>query len=77
MKKAKHLRVDPFIKKTGKRIRALRMSKGMTMNELAAACNIEYAQVSNIERGVTNTSISHIYVIARELDTTVSRLFDF
>lgn len=77
MSKAKHLRVDTLIKKTGSRIRSLRLSKGLTMAELAISCNIEYAQLSNIELGVSNTSISHVYIIAKELDITLSELFDF
>ena len=77
MSKAKHLRVDTLIKKTGSRIRYFRLRKNMTMSELSIACNIEYAQLSNIELGISNTSISHFFVITKALDISLSELFDF
>jgi transcriptional regulator with XRE-family HTH domain len=73
----KHLRVEPFIKKLGNRIRSLRKLNELTLEQLAANCDIEYVQLSRIERGLINTSVSHVYVIAKELGVSCSELFDF
>ena len=78
MKEArKRLRVDPFIKKLGGRIRTIRKQKEMTLEQLAAQCDLEYVQLSRIERGLINTSVSHIYVIAEGLGVTCKHIFDF
>lgn len=77
MKARKHLKVDPFIKKLGDRIREIRLQKKMTLMQLAAECDLEYVQLSRIERGLVNTSVSHIYVIAQGLGITCKKIFDF
>lgn len=76
-KPRKHLRVDPFIKALGERIRSVRIQKKMSIEQLAAECDIEYVQLSRIERGLINTSVSHIYVISRALGVSCKYIYDF
>ncbi|MBO9703672.1 MAG: helix-turn-helix transcriptional regulator [Sporocytophaga sp.] len=49
----------------------------MTLETLAALSEIEYSQVSRIERGVINTSLSNVFVLAEALEVTYKDLFDF
>jgi transcriptional regulator with XRE-family HTH domain len=48
-------------------IRDVRMSKRLTIEQLALESGIEYSQLSRIERGKINTSIYHIYLIVTTL----------
>lgn len=47
------------------------------MQNLADNINIEYSQVSRIERGKINTSINTANEIAKYLEIEVKELFDF
>ena len=53
------------------------MKKSMTQEKLAFSVGIEISQISRIERGILNTSISTIKAIATALDIEVKDLFDF
>jgi transcriptional regulator with XRE-family HTH domain len=60
---------DPkFLVLLGEKIRALRLSKEMTQNELAIQCNFEKASMSRIEAGKTNITILTLRKISRALD---------
>jgi transcriptional regulator with XRE-family HTH domain len=76
LRKKKYIRTDKKVKAFGERLRYLRMRKGMTMQELADLCDIEYSQLSRIERGIINTSLSNIYVLAEQLEIKVKELFE-
>lgn len=73
----KYLRDEQFIKKLGERIRELRTQKGLTIQKLADIAGLEYIQLSRIERGKINTSVSHIAKLAQSLETNCSDVFDF
>jgi transcriptional regulator with XRE-family HTH domain len=47
------------------------------MREFALQADMEYSQLSKIERGVINTTISSAYNIAEALEVSVKELFDF
>ena len=66
-----------FIIKFGNNLRKIRESKKITMQALADTINVEYSQISRIERGVINTSIGLIYEIAQALNIDVKELFNF
>jgi transcriptional regulator with XRE-family HTH domain len=44
----------------GRRIRELRLKKGMTMEVLSVYSDMEYIQLSRIERGKINTTIFQV-----------------
>ncbi len=73
----KYLRNEKVIKALGKKIRAVRKSKKMSMEKLAFTSGIEYSQLSRIEMGQINTSVSHIAAIAKTLGVSLSSLFEF
>lgn len=59
----------------GKNLRQLRLSKGYTQEQLANELDVEISQISRIERGVINTSITTLYSISIILKIDVSELF--
>lgn len=66
-----------FLIELGIHLRLLREKKGLTQEELANACDFEISQVSRIELGKVNPSISTIKKIASSLDTPLNELFNF
>ena len=58
----------------GKRLKKLREAKGFSQQELANLCDIEHSQISRIELGKINTTISTIFLIASKLEIEPSEL---
>lgn len=73
----KYLRDQQGLHQFGLRLRQLRTAKGFTQESLAAAAELEFSQIGRIERGVINTSLSTVFVLARTLQIDVRELFDF
>lgn len=63
--------------KFGENLRNIRLAKGFTQEQLANEVGIEISQISRIERGVINTSISTLYSISLILGVSVSDFFVF
>lgn len=61
----------------GKNLRLTRLAKGFTQEQLANELGVEISQISRIERGVINTSISTLYSISKVLNIEISELFIF
>lgn len=74
-RKKTYIRNDTKLKTFGKRVRTLRQSKGHTMRQFADLCDIEYSQISRIERGLINTSLSNVFIIAEVLEVDTKELF--
>ncbi len=70
-----YLEEKQFLIAFGKNLRLLRKSKGYTQEELANELDVEISQISRIERGVINTSITNAHNIANALKIPVSALF--
>ena len=66
-----------FCEAFGKHLRKLREKKGMTMRQFAIEADIEYSQLSKIERGVINTTISTALTLSNALQVDVRELFKF
>jgi transcriptional regulator with XRE-family HTH domain len=60
----------------GKRIRQIRISQSMSMITLANVSDMEYIQLSRIERGQINTSLFQIYKITKALNIRLDALFN-
>ncbi|MBL7683653.1 MAG: helix-turn-helix transcriptional regulator [Flavipsychrobacter sp.] len=65
------------MKAFGKKLREVRLDKGFTQEELANECDFPPSQISRIETGSINTSISHIIKIAQVLKVKLKDLMDF
>ena len=61
----------------GVHLRKLRETKGFGMRQFALIADMEYSQLSKIERGTTNPTISTILALAIALEVTPTTLFDF
>jgi transcriptional regulator with XRE-family HTH domain len=70
------MKISELQQKIGNRIRELREAKGVSQQNLAAACNFEKANLSRIEAGRTNPTISTLYRISQALGITISELVD-
>lgn len=65
------------IKMLGKHLQKLRKSKGISQKDIAFGTDLEISQISRIERGVINTSVGQLALIADYLGITLKELFDF
>jgi len=72
----KNKREDDAINRFGSNVRKHRMALGLTMTELAAKCDVDYKQISNMELGTNDPSLSMVVIVARGLGVTVGELVD-
>lgn len=70
-------RDEKFIKALGKHIDKLRKEKGLSMAEMALACDMERAQVFKLSKNGLNLTASTLLQVAKGLDVPVSELFNF
>lgn len=61
----------------GNRIKLLRESKGISQQVLAAMCNFEKGNMSRIEAGRTNPTLTTLYKISQSLGIKVTDIVDF
>lgn len=61
----------------GRRLKELRISLGLSQEDLAHNADISVSQVSRIENGHINPTVSTIFHIARAMRVPVSDLFQF
>jgi transcriptional regulator with XRE-family HTH domain len=64
-------RFDPAI---GRRLRALRESRGLTLSELARLAGVGKATLSGLENGTRDPRLETLYAIAAALDVPMSAL---
>jgi len=64
-------------KKLGKRIQEIRLSKNLSEQDLAAKCNFEKSNMSRLEAGRVNSTISTLNKIAQSLEVNIVELFKF
>ncbi len=72
-----YLKDERFLKELGEQIRTVRKSKCFTQEELANAINVDISQISRLERGILNASISMLKEIATALNMSLNELLDF
>lgn len=65
------------IKAFGKHLKKIRKELGVSQEELGYRTGLELSQIGRIERGVINTSISNVFLIADALQIEPKELFDF
>lgn len=66
-----------YCKAFGVHLRKLRINKGFGMREFAVHADMEYSQLSKIERGITNPTISTVLSLAAALGVAHHDLFNF
>lgn len=70
------MRDELLLKKIGKRIKCLRLERGMSQLELAVSLDFEKSNMSRLEAGKVNTGIVTYYKVAQALGITLSELVD-
>ncbi|MER6824608.1 XRE family transcriptional regulator [Streptosporangium sp. NPDC000563] len=59
-----------------KRIRALRVAQGWSLEELASRANLSQSSLSRIENGQRRLALDQLVTLARALDTTLDQLVE-
>jgi transcriptional regulator with XRE-family HTH domain len=72
-----YLRHKEYLISFGIHLKKLRINANMSQEDLAYDCGMEISQISRMERGLLNTSISNIYLIAKALHIHPKDLLDF
>lgn len=65
-----------LLKEFGANLRKLRLNKGFTQEQLANELGVEISQISRIERGVINTSVTTLYAISKILEVNTDDFFN-
>ncbi len=55
-------------------VRKYRIAKNLSQEALANIAGIEYSQISRLERGLLNTSISVVFAVAKAFDISPETL---
>jgi len=71
------MRDETLQKKVGKRIREIRELKNISQQELAAKCNFENPNMSRLESGRVNSTLSTLNKVAKGLEVNIVELFRF
>ena|SRR5258706_6280392 len=69
-------RKSDIVEKFGRRVRELRVSQGLSQEDLAELCDLDRTYVNGIERGKRNVGLRNIGAIALALNVLPSQLFE-
>jgi transcriptional regulator with XRE-family HTH domain len=61
----------------GKQIQKLRELNGLSQQDLAAKCNFEKSNMSRLEAGRVNPTLSTLEKVAKALNVSLVELFNF
>ncbi|ESU19942.1 hypothetical protein FCR2A7T_13490 [Flavobacterium cauense R2A-7] len=64
-------------KKVGKRIKEIRTEKNLSQQDLAAKCNYEKSNMSRIEAGRVNLTLTTLDKVSKGLEVELMELFRF
>lgn len=67
---------EKAIEKFGLAVRKFRKEKRLTLVQLAEICEVDYTTISKIERGLLNTTVSMVSILAKALKVHPSKLFE-
>jgi transcriptional regulator with XRE-family HTH domain len=68
---------NEFLHLFGKRLEYLRTEQNLSFRQLAQNCNLDYSDISKIEKGKRNIQLSTILELAKGLGIQPKVLFDF
>lgn len=71
-----HRRNEKAISTLASNIKKHRLERKLTIEELANLMDVDYSQISRMERGVVNPSVSIIFDIADSLGIAPGQLLD-
>jgi transcriptional regulator with XRE-family HTH domain len=76
MEKPKHRRNEAAISMLAKKIREIRKDRNLTIEELAFRMDADYSQISRMERGKVNFTVSILFDVAIALEVPPSQLLE-
>ncbi len=65
------------LKNLGQKILNLRLSKGLSQEDVSFRCDVDRAKISKIENGVANCNVTTLVELAKGLDVPPKDLLDF
>ena len=65
---------DPFIRDFGKRVRELRLERGLTQEQLADLAGMHFTAIGHIERASRSSTLETVLKLARALEVQPSEL---
>ena len=65
---------DDVKKYLGLKVRAIREASGLTQEDLAAACDVSWRTISNLERGIVVPDLMLVYQISQKFDISIDEL---
>ena len=65
-----------YYKSLGRKVNDFRERKGLSLNDLAAICDLEKTSISRIENGRTNITAKTALILAIALEIEPKELFD-
>ena len=68
--------MEPAVEQFGRNVRAARLARGWTQEELSAASGLAVVQVSRIERGVREIRLTTLLRLLKALDVAPARLLE-
>ena len=63
--------------KVGKRIQEIRVEKNISQQDLATSCNFKKSNMSRLEVGRANSTLTTSEVVAKALEINIKELFYF
>ena len=66
-----------FLNQLGKQLEKLRKKKNLSYRRLAQNCNIDYSDISKIEKGKANITMLTLLDLAKGLEVHPKKLLDF
>jgi transcriptional regulator with XRE-family HTH domain len=69
-----NLRNEKLLIRFGDHLRALRLARDLTQEDLAYACEMELSQIYRIEKGKVNATISTLEALSKGLEISIGEL---
>lgn len=67
---------ENIVKSFGEAVQEIRIENGLSQDELASRIGMQRTYISDVERGVRNTSISNAKRIARALNVPLAKIIE-
>ena len=69
-----NLRNQKTLEQFGEKLKTLRTTKGLTLEQLAFEADIELSQVHRVEKGKINPTLTTLFALAKGLGITLAEL---
>ncbi|MFN4254872.1 MAG: helix-turn-helix domain-containing protein [Saprospiraceae bacterium] len=67
--------MDKILSEFGKKVKSIRVAKGLSQEQLSAITDLDRSYLSDIERGLRNVSLKNIEVLASAFEVPIYQMF--